>query len=113
MITADCPFCQNSIMVEAKGNETLEQLADMASMVCRCQGAVDWRRTQKIREMLVNDLQDRAAVNGVTDLVNLIKNDRLDAATVKFEKITYSIKKNVEGVVKFKKTVSDKEEIVI
>jgi hypothetical protein len=74
---------------------------------------VDWRRTQKIREMLVNDLQDRAAVNGVTDLLNLIKNDRLDAATVKFEKITYSIKKNLEGVVKFKKTVSDKEELVI
>ncbi len=113
MITADCPFCQSSIMVEAMDDETPEQLAASAAMVCRCQGAVDYRRTQKIREMLVNDLQNRDAVNGVTDLVNLIKNEKLDKATVKFEKITYSISKNAEGIVKFKRTVSDKEEMVI
>lgn len=98
---------------EAMDDETPEQLAASAAMVCRCQGAVDYRRTQKIREMLVNDLQNRDAVNGVTDLVNLIKNDKLDKATVKFEKITYSISKNAEGIVKFKRTVSDKEEMVI
>ena len=31
MITADCPFCQSSIMVEAMDDETPEQLAASAA----------------------------------------------------------------------------------
>ena len=110
MTKVDCPFCLNGIIVEAKQDETGQKLADRAAMACNCMQSREWRTERRIRQKLVNDLVEEEAVNGIFTLIDLVKNDLYDGATVKFGKITYSIGKNAKGALKFKRNHSETEE---
>lgn len=113
MRKVDCPFCQSTLIVETTQGETAEQLADKAAMACSCVQSADWRRERRIREKLVNDLQDRRAVNGIMSLVDLIREGLIDKASIKYGEIKYDLSTNTDNVLKFKRSVSKKEEMVI
>ncbi len=114
LVTIDCPYCGSPHLLPLEEDCDAIKMQAKAAMECTCNGSRNVRLDARIRAKIMEDTdEDEQCADNVIKIVNMMRDQAFDRVTIKVESHTYTLSRNADNVLKFKRANSKKEEMTL